>query len=602
MAKKYPVNVSDVMEEFDEYTSEKKKPEPLKPAMKNKTVEIDLTPEKIQEAKKAILQFGDGKVGRDILHMLASRYKVLYIQSHEEDRVINCFRQISFVKGYELIRWDASRGLCAVFTGQKVSDKNTEIHEDPSAVLSYIIDRAKVDNEKMSKKEPMANGGTIFFLLDFHPYLENVPLIERKIKEFSKIHSYCCIVVISPVFKCPPTLEKVMTVIDFPYPSVEEIGNKLQETVNDTSEKHPFVKDEVKGKEEEIIKAAKGLTIDEVGNAYARSLVKKKTFDIPTILDEKKQIIRKSGILEYLEPRFTFDNVGGLDDLKEWLLTRRLAFKEDARKFGLDMPKGVLFISPPGTGKSMVCEALASAYEMPLLRLDMGAVFGSLVGESELRIRQVIKVAESVSPCILFGDEIEKGLGGVASSNQTDGGTTNRVFGTMLTWLSEKSCAVFFVATANNVLSIPPEFMRAGRFDEIFFLDLPDEDQRCDVIDKLLIRKKRNPDNFDIFSIAKNSEHYSPAEIEKGINNALFVAYANNRCEVLTEDIVSELGKFQPLYNTRREEIEATREWALGSDGKGGRARLANSTKVKKHVPVMEKPESRRIDLSADDL
>lgn len=313
-----------------------------------KETEVEVTPEKITEAKKTILEFGDGHVGRDILHMLASRYKVMYIQSHEEDRVMDCFSQISILKGFELFRWDISRGLCSVFTKKRINDKNNELHEDPSAALSYIIDRAKADHEKMQKKEPVANGGTIFFLLDFHPFLADVPQIERKIKEFSKIHSYCTIVIISPVFRCPPTLEKVMTVVDFPYPSISEIRSKLDETLADTAEKFPFIKQTVQGKEEEIIKAAKGLTIDEVGNAYARSLVKCKSFDIPTILDEKKQIIRKSGILEYLDPKFTFDNVGGLDNLKEWLQLRRLAFKEEAQAFGLPSPRGILLIGVPG--------------------------------------------------------------------------------------------------------------------------------------------------------------------------------------------------------------------------------------------------------------
>lgn len=229
------------------------------------------------------------------------------------------------------------------------------------------------------------------------------------------------------------------------------------------------------------------------------------------------------------------------------------------------------------TGKSMICDALAAYYEMPLLRLDMGAIFSSLVGDSEQNMRNIIKVVDSVAPAVLWIDEIEKGIGGVQSSNATDGGVSNRVFGTLLTWMQEKTAPVFVVCTANSVVDIPPEFMRAGRVDEIFFVDLPDAEQRYEVIECLIRRKSRDPKNFAINKIVAESENYSPAEIEKGINGALFCAFSDGRRELATEDIVSELSKFQPLYNSRREEIEYMREWALGKNGSGGRAVLANA-------------------------
>ncbi|MHA2279337.1 MAG: AAA family ATPase [Promethearchaeota archaeon] len=290
------------------------------------------------------------------------------------------------------------------------------------------------------------------------------------------------------------------------------------------------------------------------------------------------------------------DDLGGLDTLKEWLTLRRLAFREDARQFGLPAPKGVLLIGVPGTGKSATCDALSHAYEMPLLRLDFGAVFSAHVGESEANIRLCLQTAEAISPAILWIDEVEKGIGGVESSNATDGGVTNRVFGTLLTWMQDKLAPVFVVCTANNVLGMPPEFMRAGRFDEIFFIDLPNDDQRYEVAEKLLRRKGRNPDDFDIDPIVSASHHYSPAEIEKGIDNALFVAYSENKRSVLTEDVVSEIKKFHPLYNSRREEIDAMREWAIGGDGLGGRAVLANSPE-KKAVPVQDAPRALDLDL-----
>lgn len=199
--------------------------------------------------------------------------------------------------------------------------------------------------------------------------------------------------------------------------------------------------------------------------------------------------------------------------------------------------------------------------------------------------------------CILWIDEVEKGIGGVESSNATDGGVTSRVFGTMLTWMQDKLAPVFVVCTANNIAGLPPEFMRAGRFDEIFFIDLPNEDQRAEVVEKLLSRKKRNASVFDIGKIVLATHNYTPVEIEKGIDNALFVAYSDNKRELTTEDIVAETKKFFPLYNSRREEIEAMRDWALGEDGTGGRAVLANSPAKSEVVDQSESP--RGLDVGA---
>jgi SpoVK/Ycf46/Vps4 family AAA+-type ATPase len=384
-------------------------------------------------------------------------------------------------------------------------------------------------------------------------------------------------VIISHAFICPQGLRPEMTVVDFPYPSKAELQRSLHAIVKDIPIQYPDALKSAQKREEDLLNAVSGLTLTEAENAFAKTLVKHKDFNIPTILEEKKQLIRKNGILECRDPRFSFNNIGGLAALKQWLKIRKEGFSEDAAKFGLEVPKGILLVGVPGTGKSMSCDALASYYEMPLLRLDMGAIFTSLVGESEQNMRNVIKIAEAVAPAILWVDEIEKGIGGVKSSNMTDSGVTNRVFGTLLTWMQDKVKPVFVVCTANNVTDIPPEFMRAGRLDEIFFVDLPNVDQRAEVTACLLARKQRDPDTFELNKIAEASENYSPAELEKGINNALFTAFSDGRRPITTEDVVAELGKFQPLYNSRREDIEAMREWALGEEGTGGRAVLANA-------------------------
>jgi len=558
--------------------------------------EISLTKESRKQYRQELLAVGDGKIGRDLFYHIKSRYRILYIRSPEERRVINTFKLISMSEGYDLFQWDFSRGMLDSFSMQQISSTNSDIHKDPEAVIRYIIDQSKSVNTKTK-----ASNGSIFLLLDFHHFLDGAPVTERLMKEFSSFTSSCYIIIVSPTFVCPISLEKEFTLIDFPPPSESEIGASLDKMCEHVPARFPKALDAAKNNREEILKATTGLTITEAENAYAKSLVKTKTFDIPSILDEKKQIIRKGGILEYRNSRFSFDQIGGLEALKEWLHLRRLAFKEDARSFGLENPKGVLLIGIPGTGKSLVSDALADLYQMPLLRLDIGALFSSHVGESEENTRKAIKTAEAISPAILWVDEIEKGIGGVQSSNVTDGGVTNRVFGTLLTWMQEKTQPIFIICTANNVTSIPPEFMRAGRFDEVFFLDLPNKEQRSEVISVLLKRKHRDPKNFDLNQISDATKNYSPAEIEKCINNGLFIAYQDNKRELSTKDIVSESSKVQPLYNSRREEIEEMREWALGKDGVGARARLANSTSSTKSFAVTE--TGRQFDIGqSDDL
>lgn len=560
-----------------------------KPPLKATSNELVVTDDVRLKARDRTLAAGDGSIGLKINYMIKSRFRILYIRSHEEKRVREFFKDLTIYRGQELFQWDCDRGLRDGYSGEPVSSEESEINDgDPTAILSHIIDHASRHSKPM--REGKVPSGAIYLLLDFHHFLDGFPPVERKLKEFAETVSTCTIVIISPTFVCPDTLEKQVTLIDFPVPSYKEINASLQKLAKEISTQLPEASKEAKENEEDLVKAASGLTLTEAENAYAMSVVADKRFNIQTILDEKKQMIRKGGILEYREPRFSFDDLGGVDTLKDWFKLRRLAFREDARDFGLPAPKGTLIIGIPGTGKSMICDAVAHEYQMPLLRLDFGAVFSAHVGESEANIRQCLKTAESIAPCILWLDEVEKGIGGVESSNATDGGVTNRVFGTMLTWMQDKLAPVFMVCTANNIAGLPPEFMRAGRFDEIFFIDLPNEDQRAEVIEKLLSRKKRDASQFDIDQIVSATHNYTPVEIEKGIDNALFVAYSEGKRVVTTEDVVNETKKFFPLYNSRREEIDAMREWALGEDKTGGRAVLANSP-IK---PVADDGESHR--------
>lgn len=555
------------------------------PAIESKTI----TTTDRNEARKQMFMIGNKDVAHDIFYMIKSRFRILYICTPEEVRVMNYFRYLAKAEAYDLYQWDLARGLRDGHSQEKVLNDGDEADTCPEAILRHIIDRATGDFDKIIKKKKTK--GSIFVLLDYHRFLEGDdgteghPLIQRLLKQFSQIVSAAIIVVVSPTMVCPPTIEKELSIVDFPFPSKEEIKHSLARIRKNIPHEYPKAIRQTAKNEEELIRAVSGLTLVEAENAFARSLVKKKFWDVSVILKEKKQVIRKSGILEYRDPRFTMDDIGGLDSLKDWILQRRLAFTDEARDFGLPMPKGLLLLGTPGTGKSMVCDAIASAYKMPLLRLDFGAIFASHVGQSEGNMRRCLAIAGAVAPCVLWLDEVEKGVSGTKSSEFSDGGTTSRVFGSLLTWMQEKQEMVFVACTANDVLGIPPELMRAGRLDEVFFLDLPDSDQRHDVTEKLLFKKHRNPEEFGIEEIVDASDFYSPAEIEKGIDNALFTAFSDGKRDLRTEDIVSALKLFSPLYNTRKEEMQELRSWALGKNGIGGRARLANSppkTKAKK--------------------
>jgi SpoVK/Ycf46/Vps4 family AAA+-type ATPase len=277
-----------------------------------------------------------------------------------------------------------------------------------------------------------------------------------------------------------------------------------------------------------LLQAALGLTLGEAENVFAKIIVKEQRLsgeDVHEVLAEKQQIIRKSGLLEYCATTETFSQVGGLAVLKDWLNKRAAAFTDEARAFGLPAPKGILMLGVQGCGKSLCAKAVSTQWQLPLLRFDMGRMFGSLIGSSEENVRRAIAVAESVAPAILWVDEIDKAFAGSQGSAVADGGTTARVFGTFLTWLSEKAAPVFVVATANDISQLPPELLRKGRLDEIFFVDLPGLEEREEIFRIHLAKRGRDAAVFDTAACAAASRDLSGAEIEESINSALYDAF-----------------------------------------------------------------------------
>ncbi|HEY1554574.1 MAG TPA: AAA family ATPase [Kofleriaceae bacterium] len=488
----------------------------------------------------------------EIEDLIRARYSLVWITSPEEERVEEALKRLCVEREMRLEVWSITEGFKTVANGQGTRDV-----KDPMKAIDHVI---------------RAEGRGLFVLRDFHPFLKE-PAVVRRLRdaahELRKTKK--TLAVISPVTKIAPELEKsISAVIDWDLPNRQEIETAARKVIPSLPAATQQVIESDPTFMERVVEAALGLTLVEAENVFAKSAVRTHTFDLETILEEKKQIIRKSGLLEYYEHREEFSDVGGMEVLKDWLVKRRNAFSTRARDFGLPVPKGMLLIGVPGTGKSLTAKAVGALWQMPLLRLDVGKIFAGLVGSSEENVRSVIKTAEAIAPAILWIDELEKGFSGTQSSGQTDGGTTSRVFGTFITWLQEKTTPVFVIATANNVHQLPPELLRKGRFDEIFFCDLPDREDRRQILDIHLRKKNRDPGQFDMDKLIDATVDFSGAELEQVVIAALYDAFDTGN-DLTSEGLVKTISEIVPLAITMREMIESMREWART------RARMASS-------------------------
>lgn len=485
------------------------------------------------------------KPQEEIEVLIRAKYPILYVVTWEEQRVSEAIESISHRLNMKAYVWSLTQGMRPTIT-EKPSNPAHKLSAELEALAQ--IHTATVPS--------------VFILRDFHHYMNDIRVI-RLLRDLSgRLRGKSqCIVITAPLLKLPVDLEKDITVVDFGLPGAEEISEVLDTVLKAIETKTSVSKDLSEDVREQIIKSCQGLTLDEVESVFARSLVEKKSLDIDIILEEKKQIVRKSGLLEYYAATQNMSDVGGMEYLKEWLHQRTQAFTDKAQDFGLPAPKGVLLLGVQGCGKSLVAKAIASAWNLPMLKMDVGKIFGSLVGQSEENVRRAISVAESVAPCVLWADELEKGFAGVHSSSFSDSGTTARVFATFLTWMQDKTAPVFLIATANDVSKLPPELLRKGRFDEIFFIDLPDRNERIDIFRIHLTKRKRNPGDFNLEELADITGGFSGAEIEQLVIGALFTAFNSNR-ELLQEDLIAEAKTVVPLSAMMREEISDLREWA----------------------------------------
>jgi SpoVK/Ycf46/Vps4 family AAA+-type ATPase len=476
--------------------------------------------------------------------LIQAQYPLIYLVTAEEDRAEKEVAKISQMKQQprKLFVWTLTHGM--VEHGQARTTQHNTI--SPEAAIEWTT----------RHKEP-----AIFIFKDLHPFKDSAAVtrwLRDAIASFQGTQK--TIILMSPVQQVPIELEKEVVVIDFAMPDLAELDRVLTHQLDSTRQNR--ISSEGR---EKLLKASLGLTKDEAEKVYRKAYVKRGKIteaEVDVILSEKKQLIRRNGILEFIEEDETIDSVGGLEELKGWLVQRSGAFTERARTYGLPQPKGMLILGVPGCGKSLIAKTTSRLWGLPLLRLDMGRVYdGSMVGRSEANLRGALKTAESISPAILFIDELDKAFAGTAGSGDSDGGTSSRIFGSFLTWMQEKTSPIFVMATANRVERLPGEFLRKGRFDEIFFVDLPTQSEREAVFSIHLSKRKRDLERFDLSQLAKVADGFSGAEIEQALIAAMYDAFAQNR-EFTQLDIIAAIKATLPLSRTMTEQVTALRDWA----------------------------------------
>lgn len=493
---------------------------------------------------------------RSLVSLLQARFPLLYIETFEEQRVVA--EITAAATGLTVPRavwqWSATQGL-ARDGGQP--ERNTT---EPAAMLGGV---ARVRER------------SVFVLSDLHAFLGDgtrpadphvVRALRDLVRDFRAGESARTAIIVAPLLRIPSELEKDVTVVDFALPDERTMRELLDSMISHNSDTITIALG--KSGHDRLTKAALGLTLAEAENAFSLAMVNGNTLDdadVEVVLAEKAQTIRKSGLLELVGTDARLDDVGGLDVLKAWLGKRSDSWLAEAVAYGLPAPKGVLITGVPGCGKSLTAKAVAAAWGIPLIRMDIGRMFAGLVGASEHNVRSALATAEACAPCVLWVDEIDKGFAGAGSSGDT--GTSARVFGTFLTWMQEKTRPVFVVATANSIENLPPEFLRKGRFDEIFFVDLPSAVERQAIWQLHLTRRLRGPAAGMTLTptlthdLATASEGFSGAEIEQAVVTGLFDAYSGRR-PLEAADLFHAMENTVPLSSLHGTQITALRDWA----------------------------------------
>jgi hypothetical protein len=501
----------------------------------------------------------------DVVALLRARNPIIWVTTAEEARVERHLIEAAAAAARVPHFWDAGQG-CTSMDGRVENFGGA----DPGAVLAEIAGRAGSGDERglwILRDLPVWMGGGLLGAA----VLRQVRNLARMLPGVPRERSQA-IVVLTPTSDVPPELAGHVSMLEWPLPDRAEIGailNAAVETLPDEELKATAV---ANGQRDAAIDAAVGLMGEEASACYARSLVQLRRIDPTLVAREKKRVIARERVLEWIDPvPGGLDAVGGLDNLKKWLVARAAAFGPRARAYGLPAPRGVLLAGPPGTGKSLCAKAVATAWGVPLLRLDLGSLKSKFVGESEANLRKALKVIEAIGRAIIWIDEIEKALQG-ATSGSVDGGVSADALGAVLSWMQERQGEAFVVATCNDVEALPPELLRKGRFDELWFVDLPNTSERADILATALRAHGRSDIDIDRAAVVAVCDGFTGAEIAALVPDALFAAFADDVREINTADLIKAARDVVPLSKTAAEKIERLRAWAKG------RARFATSS------------------------
>ncbi len=479
--------------------------------------------------------------------LINSEAPLIYIETWEEDRVEAMLEAVAAELQIPLFYWTVTTGL------QRVGVPNVVFNTcEPMAALNHVASIA-VD--------------ALYLLKDFHRYLEQ-DVVMRKLRDLCDKfrRSRRAVLISAPVLQVPVELQKDVVTFRLGMPDSAQLKRLAELTWRHLRASHTLAYNlDVPGMER-LAMSLRGLTLNEAQRVVAKAILEYGGLDercLDTVVATKREIIAQQGILEFVETTDDFQNVGGLANLKNWLNKRQGAYSREAAEFGLDPPRGILITGVQGCGKSLCAKAVAREWRLPLLKLDAGNLYDKYVGESEKRLRQALEICSQMAPAVLWVDEMEKGFASSPGTASTDGGVSNRILASFLSWLQERKAPVFVVATSNDITALPPELIRKGRFDEIFFVDLPGLEERREIFRVHLARKGRSPAAFDVEALAAGSEGFSGAEIEQALKAALYTAYAA-RQELTTDTLLQELRDTVPLSVSRREEVEALRRWASG--------------------------------------
>lgn len=481
--------------------------------------------------------------------LVTARQPCLILQTHDEEYALAMVRQAAVERGWNLWTWTVTTGLRDGLIENSASLADTD---HPAAALYHL-------SQDRNRKG-------LVVMLDLAGHLKDERTL-RALREAIGVAGRAgfTIVLIDQSDAMPPVVSAVSRRLDLSYPDEAELMDLIKRTLRHLNDELRISVDLSRKDLNSVIRNLRGLSRAQARQVIMDAVCGDRRFDvtdIDSILANKRQALCGVGLLDYVQAPTDMDQIGGLTKLKSWLKHRQDALSDEAQQFGITPPRGVLILGVQGSGKSLAAKAIATAWQRPLLRMDVGALYDRYIGESEKRLRDALRQAEMMAPIVLWIDEIEKGFASAASQS-SDGGLSKRMFGSLLTWMQEHSAPVFLVATANDIEALPPELLRKGRFDEIFFVDLPDERAREQIFSIHLSRRKRDPKSFDLDALVGDSRGYSGAEIEQAVVSALHEAF-NAKQELTTAHVLDAIKTSPPLSVTMRERVDALRQWSRG--------------------------------------